>query len=93
MSDITDTFFVNKSKSCSELSFSAQFHKKYLQEGNFIELLEEKNKALCAMDELNDEVTDKDSSFESECDVIIVSNRSNSSYYDPKIRKIIKRYL
>ena len=93
MSDITDTFFVNKSKSCSELSFSAQFHKKYLQEGNFIELLEEKNKALCAMDELDCEVTYEDSSVESECDVIIVSNRSNSSYYDPKIRKIIKRYL
>ena len=86
-------FANNKSKSCSELSFSAQFKKKYLDNGNFNEILEEKSKALCEMDELIDEITDEDSSIESECEVVIVSNRANSSYYDPKVRQIINRYL
>ena len=45
------------------------------------------------MDELIDEITDEDSSIESECEVVIVSNRANSSYYDPKVRQIINRYL
>ena len=38
-----------------------------------------------------DELTNEDS--ESESNVVIVSNRSNSSYYDPEVRKILNCYL
>ena len=51
----------------------------------------EKNKALCEIDEPEDELTNEDS--ESESNVVIVSNRSNSSYYDPEVRKILNCYL
>ena len=90
MSNISKKFYVNKSKSCSELSFSVLFKKAYLEK-NFSEILEEKNKALCEIDEPEDELTNEDS--ESESNVVIVSNRSNSSYYDPEVRKVLNCYL
>lgn len=91
MSSISKKSFANKSKSCAELSFSVQFKKQYLEQKTFSEILEEKNKALCEIDELEDEVTNEDS--DSGSNVVIVSNRSNSSYYDPEIRKILNCYL
>ena len=88
-------FFDYKSKSCPSLPVSLQLQTKLHFEEPFRDMLTDKDKALESLDYLDSNIQEETSDETSfyDANIVIISNRSESSYYDSSIKDIIKNCI
>lgn len=80
---------VSKANSCSHLSTHMMMEFSF-SDVKMDQYLSEKNAALSPLDEIEEIEKENDNSEEYNEDVIIYSNRSDSSIYDPALSKFLK---